>query len=174
LNPFKDQSERRSSGSTIPAQGGPGRTDTLLSTPDKVRREKFHPARSRPVVGKLLPIRPDDAARRPSGGDHMQSNLMKSVSSLAQAKEGTTMYANKLLAVGIGILLLGVATVTPAQAGIALNGLSVNGLTMNGISMNGLTYNGLAINGVALAAPMQTEPLTLEVESVTLPATNAE
>jgi len=106
----------------------------------------------------------------------MQSNLMKSVSSLvfARPKEGTTTHANKLLAVGIGILLLGAAAATPAKAGIALNGLSVNGLTMNGISMNGLTYNGMAINGVALAAPMQAEPLTLEVESVTLPATNAE
>jgi hypothetical protein len=28
LNPFKDQSERRSSGSTVAAQGGPGRTGT--------------------------------------------------------------------------------------------------------------------------------------------------
>ena len=111
----------------------------------------------------------------------MQSNLMKSVSSivLAHPKEGTTMCTYKLLAVGIGILLLGVAAVTPVQAGIALNGLtmngiSLNGLSVNGLSVNGLTYNGMAINGAALVALTQAEPLTLEVESVTLPATNAE
>jgi hypothetical protein len=30
LHPFKDQSERRSSGSAMPAQGGPRRMDTVL------------------------------------------------------------------------------------------------------------------------------------------------
>jgi hypothetical protein len=101
----------------------------------------------------------------------MRSNLMKSVSSLVlvHPKERATMRAYKLLTAGIGTLLLGLAAVTPAQAGIALNGL-----TYNGLSVNGLSVNGLSVNGVALAAPTQAEPLALKVLSMTLPAPKAE
>jgi hypothetical protein len=96
----------------------------------------------------------------------MRSNLMKSVSSLVlvHPKERATMRAYKLLTAGIGTLLLGLAAVTPAQAGIALNGLTYNGLSVNGLS----------VNGVALAAPTQAEPLALKVLSMTLPAPKAE
>jgi hypothetical protein len=111
----------------------------------------------------------------------MRSNLMKSVSSLvlAHPKERATMRAYKLLTAGIGTLLLGLAAVTPAQAGIALNGIALNGIALNGIalngiSMNGISMNGVSVNGLGLAVPAQAAPLALKVLSMTLPATKVE
>jgi hypothetical protein len=56
LNPFKDQSERRSSGSTIPAQGGPGRTDTRLAS--LLVRVAFDSGQTRSLVTNILSRQP--------------------------------------------------------------------------------------------------------------------